>query len=499
MNARLDAAPEVRKSLIYPDQVPLCVDLDGTLIRSNLFLESVLLMLKRRPLLLFVLPMWLLLCALNRNIRSHAKAFIATQAMPLFRPEHLPYETELLAWLHLQKASGRSLWLCTGSDQKLAQKVADFVGIFEGVMGSDESKDFVGKYKAIGLVKAFGEKGFDYVGNSNADVPVWQRSRGIFFVNVSHALSRKWSLMGGKLPLLRFGKNGNGRRDVWRSLRSHQWVKNILVFVPLVTAQQWGNLNATAACLLAFISFCLCASSVYLCNDLLDLDADRQHPEKRHRPLASGDMPLLMGGLLSAVLLILAMSLATFVSNGFVVSLSIYWFITMAYSLHLKHEMVVDVITLAVLYTARIVAGALACTVHLSFWLVLFSVFFFTSLALAKRYTELDHMKRTQSVDASGRGYNIQDLPVLQSMGTACGMLAVLVLGLYINAPEVKALYSHPQAIWLLCLLLLYWIARVWLLTHRGLMRMDPVVFALEDKNSRLVALLGLLVMGVAL
>lgn len=499
MHTALRKEPIAHAPGLPVDDVPLCVDLDGTLIRSNLFLESVLLMLKKKPWLLLVLPWWLMSLAFSPKIRSHSKDYLARQIMDRFEPEHLPYETDFLAWLHVQKAKGRRLWLCTGSHHSLAQRVADHVGIFEGVMGSHVADNFVGEEKAVGLVAAFGENGFDYAGNSHADVKVWQRSRKVLFVNVSEMLAAKWSRVSAKAPEIRFGHDGVRARDVWRSIRPHQWVKNILVFVPLITAQHWNDLSGIGLTMLAFVAFSLCASSVYLFNDLLDLNADRQHPKKRHRPLASGALPLDMGGILSGLLLIAAAGVAMAVGWRFFGCLAGYWALTMAYSLHVKQMMVLDVIALAVLYTARIVAGAMAVAVPLSFWLFLFSVFFFLSLALVKRYAELDHLQRNKALDASGRGYRLEDLPLLHSIGTACGMMAVLVLGLYINAPEVKVLYQHPKAIWALCLLLLYWTVRVWLLAHRGQMKMDPVVFALEDKTSRVIAVLGVAALMVAL
>lgn len=481
------------------DDVPLCVDLDGTLIRSNLFFESLLLVLKKKPWLLLMLPWWLISCALSTKIRSHSKDYLARQIVGQFEPEHLPYETDFLAWLHVQRAMGRRLWLCTGSHYLLAQRVADHVGIFEGVMGSHVANNFVGEEKAFGLIAAFGENGFDYAGNSHADLRVWLRSRKVFFVNVNESLVAKWGRVGKSPPEISFGRNGVRVKDLWRSMRPHQWVKNILVFVPLITAQHWVDPSGIGMTVLAFVAFSLCSSSVYLFNDLLDLNADRQHPKKRHRPLASGALPLDLGGFLSVVLLAAAVGVAMAVGSRFFWCLTAYWAITMAYSLRFKQMMVLDVITLAILYTARIVAGAMAIAVPLSFWLLLFSVFFFLSLALVKRYAELDNLQRSKALDASGRGYRLEDLPLLHSIGTACGMMAVLVLGLYINAPEVKVLYQNPKAIWVLCLLLLHWTVRVWILAHRGQMKMDPVVFALEDKTSQVIAVLGVAALMVAL
>ena len=496
-------ATEDHKNLdidLLAHDAPLCVDLDGTLVRSNVFIESVLLLLKAKPLFFIFIPFILFVIFFSENLKSKFKSFTASVVIDDFHAENLPYEPAFVLWLREQKSNGRKLWLCSGSDQILAERVADHLGIFDGVLGSSPFNNFVAERKASGLVEKFGDRCFDYAGNSSQDIQVWLKSRKVIFVNVSRKLSKKWHELNDRsTPDMIFGAQNVSSKDFFRSMRPHQWVKNILIFVPLITAHRWADPSSIAMSVLAFFSFCLCASSVYLLNDLLDLNADRQHPQKCCRPLACGSMPLELGVALSFVLLVFSVAISFFVGFKFFICLAGYWALTLAYSIFIKRMMVLDVIVLAILYTARIVAGVMACAVALSFWLFLFSVFFFLSLALVKRYAELDHLQRTKSMDASGRGYRIEDLPLLQNIGTACGMMAVLVLGLYINAPEIKDSYHHPKAIWAFCVLLLYWIFRVWILTHRGQMKMDPVVFALEDKNSRVVALLGFIAFVVAL
>jgi 4-hydroxybenzoate polyprenyltransferase len=282
-------------------------------------------------------------------------------------------------------------------------------------------------------------------------------------------------------------------------LRPHQWAKNVLVLVPLLTAHRVGDLSALAAGLAAIAAFCLCASSVYLLNDMLDLEADRNHARKSKRPFAAGDLPLTIGFALVPVLLAAAALIAVFLPGKFQLALGAYYVLTVAYSLSLKRMLLVDAVALAGLYTLRIVAGAGAVTVALSFWLLLFSVFLFLSLAFVKRYAELDSLRRQQRLQAVGRGYHVEDLAVLQSFGTAAGYLSVLVLALYINSPEIEPLYHRPKAIWMLCVLMLYWISRVWMTAHRGGMHDDPVVYALRDRLSLGLGLLAALTVVVAI
>ncbi len=288
-------------------------------------------------------------------------------------------------------------------------------------------------------------------------------------------------------------------RAILRAIRPHQWAKNVLVLVPLFAAHRLADLDALAYSVAALVAFCLCASSVYVLNDMLDVEADRAHPRKSKRPFASGDLSLATGLVLSPVLLAAAALIAAFLPVKFELALGVYYALTCAYSTLLKRFLLVDAVALAGLYTLRIIGGAGAATVALSFWLLLFSVFLFLSLAFVKRYAELDSLRRRQKLQALGRGYHVEDLRVLQSFGAASGYLSVLVLALYINSPEVEPLYHRPKAIWMLCVLLLYWISRVWMTTHRGGMHDDPVVYALRDRVSLCLGLLAAITVAVAI
>ena len=468
---------------------PLCVDLDGTLIRSDLLLESFLLVIKRNPLLIFLVPLWL--------VRGKAvlKAEIARRVD--LDPAALPYDERLIVWLAEQKRAGRALWLCTASNQRLAESVANHVGLFDGVLASSDRENLSGRVKADRLVREFGARAFDYCGNDQVDLPIWQVSRGAIVVNCDDSLVRKAASITDIVA--RFPRERSPLRSALKALRPHQWVKNLLLLVPLATAHRLTDIAGWGAVFEAFVAFSLCASSVYVLNDMLDLQADRAHPRKRLRPFASGDLSLLFGFVLAPGLLLVAGLLALRLPPLFAGIIAGYYVLTLAYSFWLKRQVVLDTLALAALYTVRIVAGAAAIGVPLSFWLLLFSIFLFLSLALVKRYAELEDARRTDRLGAAGRGYGVDDLPILLSLGIASGYLSVLVLALYIRDPVTSTLYQHAEIIWLLCMLLLYWISRVWLKTHRGEMHDDPVVFALKDRVSLGIGLLGAVTVWLAI
>ena len=467
---------------------PLCVDLDGTLILSDLLLETILLLLKRNPLYLFMLPVWLL------KGKAAFKGEIARRVV--LNPASLPYNQAFIEWLEVQRNTGRELWLCTASNYRLAELVAGHLPIFTGVFASSDALNLSGSAKAAKLQEKFPETGFDYCGNAPVDLAIWRISQGAILVNCSRQLIKQASGIS-KIRAI-FPKTGDTLKTVIKALRFHQWAKNVLVFVPLAAAHKLADTAALEHAVLAFLAFGLCASSVYLLNDMLDLEADRQHPRKCRRPFASGKLSLVAGFVLGPILILAAIGVAATLPWKFGLILGGYYSLTLAYSFGIKRIVLIDTISLAGLYTARIIAGAMAISVPLTFWLLLFSVFLFFSLALVKRYAELDNMLRQGKLKAAGRGYHVEDLPILHSLGTASGYLCVLVLALYINSPAVESLYRHPQAIWFLCILLLYWISRIWLKTHRGKMHDDPVVFAMKDKTSLLIGILAAITISLA-
>ncbi|MDG4552195.1 MAG: UbiA family prenyltransferase [Candidatus Contendobacter sp.] len=462
------------------NSIPLCVDLDGTLLNSDLLLEAAFAQFKQAPLSVRHWPRWL------AQGKARLKAEIAARVEPDIAT--LPYNRELLAFLHEQKAAGRPLVLVTASHRKFADPIAAHLGLFGEVLATDGDHNLAGPRKAETLVERYGEGGFDYAGNAALDLAVWGHARRALVVNAKPQLADQARAVCEVERV--FAPDTASWRSWSRALRLHQWLKNVLIFVPLVAGHVWNQPDTLLLALLAFLSFGLCASSVYLLNDLLDLSADRRHPRKCRRPFAAGQLPIGQGTAAIPLLLIAAFGLSLPINPPwFSAVLATYYLFTLAYSLRLKRTLMLDVVVLAGLYTLRIIAGAAAANIEPSFWLLAFSMFLFLSLALVKRYAELWTLREQGDLNASGRGYHVDDLALLQNLGGAAGYLAVLVLALYINSETSRALYGQPMVIWLLCPVLLYWISRVWLITHRGEMHDDPIIFALTDTHSRYVLL----------
>lgn len=470
------------------DNVALCVDLDGTLIHSDLLLESFLLLIKENPLYLLLVPFWLL------GGKARLKREIASRVT--LDGSALPYTKPLVAWLREQKAAGRQLWLCTASDESLARAVADHLGFFDGVLASNGQTNLSGSNKAAALVAKFGEKGFDYCGNEKVDMKVWPHARGAIVVNANESLAAEAARVTQVLGQYPF--KPAGLKVVLKALRVHQWAKNALIFVPVAAAHQLGDVAVIGQALMAFVAFSLCASSVYLLNDMLDLAADRQHHSKCHRPFAAGTLSLLFGLLAAPLLLVAAVLISLCLPTKFLLVLTAYYVVTLAYSFALKRMVMIDVLTLAGLYTVRIVAGAAATAIPLSFWLLMFAIFIFLSLAIVKRYAELHQMKVQGKLKAQGRGYQVEDLSLLQSLGGASGYLSILVLALYLNTPDIARMYHQPKLVWLLVPIMLYWISRIWMQTHRGNMHDDPLVYALKDRVSLVTGAMAAVVLALA-
>jgi len=462
------------------------VDLDGTLIKTDLLFEMLLLLLKRRPLALFKLPLWLL------KGKAHVKRELAARVDP--DVTCLPYREPLLAFLAEERLSGRRLVLATAADARVAQKVAAHLGLFDAVVASDGAVNVSGAHKARALREACREEGFVYVGDAPIDLEVWRHAQGAILVGGGCKLAARVA------NVERTFEDEAGPqhrvREVLRAARLHQWVKNALVFVPLALAHQVFNPALLGAALLAFLAFGLCASSVYVQNDLLDLEADRHHPRKRLRPFASGALPLKFGLALAPALLLAAALVALLLPPLFLGVLGLYFALTLSYSFYFKQVAIVDVLLLALLYTVRIVAGAVATGLTVSPWLLAFSMFFFLNLAFVKRFSELRALTGESSLRA--RGYTSDDLEGLADLGVASGYVSVLVVALYINSDAVTELYRTPALLWLLCPLLVYWVSRVWLLARRGQMHDDPVVFALRDRVSYAIGVLAAGVVALA-
>ena len=454
--------------------IPLIVDLDGTLIKSDLMVESAFQLLRRNVLFLFRMLAW--------TVRG--KAYLKEQVARHVQldPSHIPCNRRFLSFLEQEVERGRPIYLASASDARFAVTIAEYFGLFARVLASDGRSNLAGMKKLKAILEATPDGHFDYAGNARVDVPIWQRARHAIVVNPGLGVERAARRCSHVAAV--FEDRPAGLRVYLRAIRVHQWLKNLLIGVPLLTSHSWDNLPAVLSLLSAFVSFSLSASAMYLLNDLLDLSADRRHPRKSQRPLASGDLSLVpaVGHMIG--LMATGLALAAMVSPEFLLILLLYVGLTISYSLWFKTFVFLDVIVLASLYTIRILAGTAAIGVALSYWLFAFSMFLFLSLALVKRCSELKSMGETGLGMASGRDYRVTDLPILSGMGVAAGYLAVLVLALFVNSPHDLVQYSHPERLWLLCPPMAYWVSRLWIKTSRGEMHDDPLVYSIRDRAS---------------
>lgn len=461
----------------------LVVDLDGTLLKTNVLLDSFLALFRQQPACLLALPGWML------KGKAHLKQQIARRVS--LDAGLLPYREQLLDYLKVQRARGRTIVLATGGDMQIAQQVADHLKLFDLVLASDGHTNLTGERKQRRLVDEFGEKGFDYVGNEGCDLAVWASARKAVVVNPSPRVRSRVARVTEVDRI--FEDRKKGFADYLKALRPQQWLKNLLVFVPLLGAHRADEIALLGKAFLAFVAFGCLASGGYLMNDLFDLAADRRHPRKRYRSFASGDLPLSYAFRVIPVLVVLGCLVGTLVSPMFVAVALIYFGLSATYSLYARQIVLMDVLVLAGLYTLRIIGGSVSVTIWPSQWLLAFSTFLFFSLALVKRYSELalNHVQ--------ARGYEPSDQELLASMGIASGYVAILVLALYINTATAHALYMRYEVLWGLCPLLLYWISHVWLSAHRGKMPDDPIVFATSDWTSRVLVLLMAATVALAL
>jgi len=463
---------------------PLVIDLDGSLLRSDTLLESFFALLAERPLAALAALGWLV------KGRAAFKRQIATLA-PV-DPASLPYSEAVLAEIAAAREAGQEVWLVSASDAFLVRAVAEHLGTFDGVMGSDGTTNLRGETKAQALVERFGVRGFDYLGNDFTDLAVWEQARRVLIAHPGAAFQR--------LVERRFAGaqavGAPGRlKDRLIALRPHQWLKNLLVFVPVLAAHRLQAAPLLGA-LLGFLAMCLTASALYLVNDLIDLGRDRAHHTKRRRPLASGRVPLQEALIMVPVLLIGAMVASTALPRLSLAALAAYAAASLTYSLVLKRLLMLDVVMLACLYGSRLVLGSVAAGVTLTAWLAAFSLFLFFSLAVVKRMAELAQKRETGTI--AGRAYQSGDEPLLGGLAAASGMTSILVFALYINSEAVRALYRYPSHLWFVCVVLLYWIGRTLMLAHRGKIHSDPLIFAATDKISVASILVAVLIVSSA-
>lgn len=467
--------------------IPLAVDLDGTLIAADLLWETIFALIKKQPLCLFLIPMWLI-----SGGKARLKAEVSSRVS--INVETLPYRVSFLTYLREQKALGRTLVLATASPKTYADQIAAHLGLFDQVLASTPTNNLRAIAKRDALIGQFGKTGFDYAGNSKDDIAVFEAARESVVVAPDNA-AKQWRRKNGGLL---FDAGSAKAKSYVKMLRCHQWLKNTLIGVPIVLAHDVLNIGLMVDVALAMLAFSVTASAIYILNDLFDLEADRGHARKKRRPFAAGDVSIPTGLFTMVVLLAIAAICCLFLPPLFAIVLGIYLVATTAYSISVKRMLLIDILMLAGLYTTRLIAGAAATGIEASFWLLAFSGFFFLSLALVKRYVELANTNVPAGNRVAGRGYRPEDLPMVMQAGVSSAFAATLVLALYIDSSAVRELYSHPWMIWPLAPLVLYINLRLWVLALRNQMDEDPVVFIIQDWRSQIMIALGLVMLTVA-
>lgn len=463
----------------------IVVDLDGTLIKSDLLVEA--------------------LC----QRAGHAFAETCLQFVRHFRqpevlkdvvfskttidPATLPYHTDLVDWLRAQADSGQEIILASASPARVVCKIADHLGFFAGTLGSDRARNLKGTTKLAAIRDLIGDRPFTYVGDSRADLPLWEAADEIVTVNLSPKVQQQLAMHTGTTPgkperALDFRQNAP--RDLIQGMRPHQWVKNLLVFLPMLAAHHWTDPAIALLSALAFVAFSAAASAVYLINDLLDIEDDRHHPDKRRRPIAAGLLRADVAALIASALLLLALLMCLLAAPLLLIPLIVYITATFLYSIKIKTIAALDVIWLAGLYTMRVIAGAVATGIVTSTWLLTFCVFVFLSLACAKRCAELVTYLVAEREMSGRRGYRVSDLDIMAPIGVASGMAAVVVLMIYLQNDETRRLYARPDLLIATGVLLLYWQCRLWIKVRRDEMHSDPIVFAATDRQSQIITVL---------
>lgn len=457
---------------------PLIIDLDYTLARTDTLVESIVELATRRPLRFAALLPVLLRgrAAFKMKVANAAQIDYAT----------LPYDDEILNLARERRAEGGEVWLATAADQRIAQNVADHLQLFDGVIASDGEHNLKGEAKAAMLAARFPD-GFDYIGDSRADIAVWINARKIYVAGNSASVTRRLERSGLK-PTHRFEHPRMGARDWVKALRLHQWSKNLVLFVPLLLAQEFRDSATVAKAFLGIIAFGLVASATYLFNDMNDLAADRGHFGKRYRALASGRLSLPNAMAVSAAMLLAGLVGAFMLQPGFAFVLIAYLALTMAYSLWLKAQPLVDIFVIGGLFTIRVEAGVVLTEQQGSLWLTSFAMILFGSLALAKRHAELIRAI-ADGREVVGRGYRAPDVSLTVALGVAMAAMSVLVMLLYMHFDAARTmLYYRVEPLFFVPLILASWLMRIWLKAHRGVLHDDPVVFALKDRTSLLHA-----------
>jgi 4-hydroxybenzoate polyprenyltransferase/phosphoserine phosphatase len=467
---------------------PLCVDLDGTLIKTNTLHEYILALIRTAPQYVLLLPLWL--------IRGQAYLWNRLSQLVTINVALLPYRNEVLEYLQREKHEGRELILVSGASQSLVERVASHLNLFDHSLGSDALTHLVAKKKLSVILERYGKKSFDYIGDSHADLEVWQESRRAIIVSRDKYLVNELQKRADNLEHIE-PAGGIWFKALLKAMRIHQWAKNLLVFAAIFLSHQFDEFTLVFDAMRGFAAFSLCGSAVYITNDLVDLEADRLHPKKRTRPFASGELSPVIGVLASIFLLLGAFAFATSISPAFTAVLGVYLTLTFMYSFYFKEKLLVDVFVLATLYTLRVWAGGVSVNVAISHWALAYFMCLFLSLALAKRHSELSAAVDLQEGESlTRRDYQPSDAPFVLSFGCVSSLMSVLVIAIYLTSPDVVSHYRRPSLLWFVCLTLAYWSSRLWIIAARGRLDEDPVLFTIKDRASYIA---GIIIIAVVL
>lgn len=452
------------------DAENLCVDLDGTLIRSDSLWELILRALRHNPLYILLIPILLLKgkCFLKRRLSEKFGKFI----------KNLPFNSDVISYIVKRKKSGDKIWLVTACDRQLAKSIAEKTGLFDGIYGSSESINLRGERKAAFCESTFGAGNFDYIGDSLADLPVWKKSSTPIVVGRKNFTEKIQNKLGKKAVAIESGSEIS-LRNALKAARVYQWVKNTLIFVALISSHRYFILDDVRNSIMAFFAFCFCTSALYILNDLLDIESDRAHPNKRSRPFASGALPIYYGFSLMAIFAFASICVCASLPYDFTIIVFAYAAITMGYSFVFKRIPFVDVAVLSGLYYMRIFGGCVVIDCKISYWLSLFSIFIFFGLSLLKRYIELFESTAT----AKTRGYTQSHFKFVRLAGITSCALSLLVFAIYTQS-GAKIYYEYPNMLLLGIIPIGYFLYKIWKDANCGLVDADPIVYSFRKKSN---------------
>jgi 4-hydroxybenzoate polyprenyltransferase len=467
--------------------LPLVVDLDGTMIMSDSLVESVVIFIKKSLFNLLMIPLWL------SKGKATFKCKIANHVT--LDVNNLPYNQRLLDYLNAEKIRGRRIILATAAHKSIAEAISKKLGLFENIIATNLVVNMKGKNK-LEAIKTLVGKNFVYAGNSSDDIPIWMSAKAAILVNTSNKINK---LVKGIIPVEQEFNQNKIDIYIWlKAIRIHQWLKNLLLFVPMLAAFVFFDLNKLGLIILAFFAFSFAASATYIFNDLLDLENDRNHYIKKHRPFASGQLSISIGFIVALILVTVGIYFAHLISNAFLIIVLSYLILANLYSYSLKKILLIDTIVLSILYILRIISGSIALEINTSAWLLVFSFFIFLSLALVKRCTELISLEMHGKEYIDGRDYKVSDIRILCPLGVCAGLIAVLVLTLFINDQTTQNRYKTPELLWINVIIITYWISRIWLKTIRGEVHSDPVIFTIDDSISRVTIFLLVVILIIS-